>query len=188
MCGDHSFVVVWTYSSWTQSHQSAWRYGLLIPWLSSLSLWILIREIEYRPGSLLSLAKDGGSKLGTALRPSVFYWEKRLWLNLLLIYWCWTLKKTQQEFLRYQNTIYVKNKQNIKLSWYRKYTLSKCKEMQFKTSYHAHPIKLAKTNKRRICIVGEETWNPSPSDILLVGVLMRRKYLDSNLEIWTKCF
>lgn len=53
--------------------------------------------------------------------------------------------------------------------------------MQFKTSYHAHPIKLAKTNKRIICIVGEGTWNPSPSDILLVGVLMRRKYW---IAIW----
>lgn len=55
--------------------------------------------------------------------------------------------------------------------------------MQFKTSYHVYPINLAKTKKRIICIVGEGTWNPSPSDTLLVGVLMRRKYLDGNLKI-----
>ena len=55
--------------------------------------------------------------------------------------------------------------------------------MQFKTSYHVYPINLAKTKKRIICIVGEGTWNPSPSDTLLVGVLMSRKYLDGNLKI-----
>lgn len=119
-------------------HQSAWRHGLPNPWLSSLNLWPLIKEPEWRPGALLSLARDGSCELETVLRHNDLYQEKRPRLGLLLInsfYWCWTLYKTlRRAFKISKYYIYTLRKQNKVLL--RKYNLSKWKEMQFETSYH----------------------------------------------------